>query len=298
MEAEKLPKVSGSSTPRRGTDAEDAPINKNIKFSDASPPKGRKSSLPKFLRRGNTAPVADSLSLPPVKMSGPNRNSNSAHASEFGGLGKTKCKIEADEWKNDEHISAWFKTIQKRKLDVSKKKFRQAQKDANWVLARRQQQTKDIRERQKAEEFEARLQATGAPSKFSLSAHKSSMIAKVTSAVEDVKGETEDILLSCVQSSATGGGKPGVGVHSRPTFGGLGGQMSHHEPPPKLGLPAHEGPLEWQVPPLSKQSLSTKELGVWVRPGQFTTTTIWSQNNNKKNRYNSARSISSIRSRK
>mmetsp|Transcript_8702 Transcript_8702/g.18043 ORF Transcript_8702/g.18043 Transcript_8702/m.18043 type:complete len:236 (+) Transcript_8702:278-985(+) len=65
--------------------------------------------------------------------------------------------LKANEWKKDVQMSEWYRLVQKRKTDAAKKKIRQASQEANWILERRETQMKNLRDRQKAEETEARM---------------------------------------------------------------------------------------------------------------------------------------------
>jgi len=56
------------------------------------------------------------------------------------------------DWKRDEMLVSWRKDVQKRENKLKLKRLKQANIDVQWILGRRQQQLKELRERQKHEE--------------------------------------------------------------------------------------------------------------------------------------------------
>eukprot|EP00241_Pyramimonas_parkeae_P010392 CAMPEP_0114249762 /NCGR_PEP_ID=MMETSP0058-20121206/14325_1 /TAXON_ID=36894 /ORGANISM="Pyramimonas parkeae, CCMP726" /LENGTH=253 /DNA_ID=CAMNT_0001363349 /DNA_START=187 /DNA_END=948 /DNA_ORIENTATION=- len=142
----------------------------------------------------------------------------------------------AGDWKRDNQLQQWSVQVDRRKTDAAKKKLRQANKDANWVLARRTAQAKNLRDRQKAEESEARAQAQ----------HTVEIRHKYEAGVRKA-----NIMLATV---------PRPESHSR-----------QYKPRSSLLKDDHEGPLQWQMPSMHESSPRDREMGVWVRPGVFTT---------------------------
>eukprot|EP00238_Polyblepharides_amylifera_P003203 CAMPEP_0196593718 /NCGR_PEP_ID=MMETSP1081-20130531/76364_1 /TAXON_ID=36882 /ORGANISM="Pyramimonas amylifera, Strain CCMP720" /LENGTH=187 /DNA_ID=CAMNT_0041917779 /DNA_START=261 /DNA_END=821 /DNA_ORIENTATION=+ len=67
----------------------------------------------------------------------------------------TSTGSEVSEWRRDKGLSLWYAGVQNRKKSASVKLYKQAVKDAQWILERRARQMKEIRERQKAEDVEA-----------------------------------------------------------------------------------------------------------------------------------------------
>eukprot|EP00240_Pyramimonas_obovata_P012532 CAMPEP_0118926170 /NCGR_PEP_ID=MMETSP1169-20130426/3931_1 /TAXON_ID=36882 /ORGANISM="Pyramimonas obovata, Strain CCMP722" /LENGTH=235 /DNA_ID=CAMNT_0006867671 /DNA_START=117 /DNA_END=821 /DNA_ORIENTATION=+ len=61
-------------------------------------------------------------------------------------------------WKGNVDIHTWFKEKEKRDREVKARKTRQAMKDAQWVLDRREAQMKAIQKRLKLERAESQLQ--------------------------------------------------------------------------------------------------------------------------------------------
>lgn len=168
--------------------------------------------------------------------------------------------MKAGDWKKDKGLEEWAKKVEKRKLDVTKRKVRQANKDANWVLARRQQQLKLLRERQKEEEARARareLEQTAIKSKFAGA----------------VQGRVNQVLTAVgrMRFSEHVAATPRVSEHHGRHSAGRGHSV-HHGGKARATLTSdQDGPLSWKIPPVNPNLKKTEDVGVWVKPGLFVT---------------------------
>ncbi|KAK3252455.1 hypothetical protein CYMTET_38244 [Cymbomonas tetramitiformis] len=194
---------------------------------------------------------------------------------------KGKSCVLVDEWKSDPMLNTWLKDVQRRKIDEKAKRVRQAHKDANWIIARRQKQMKDIRERQKAEqremeqrekeervlrEQEAR-EAAAQNEARNLVAAASGGIAKFRAAAACV---AKLVHLAKLTGVAISFGKVPKAQHE---------EWSHHSADVRVeSLPRNNGPLMWKVPqqrpvPYSRQN-KERDVAIWVKPGLFCTKKI------------------------
>jgi len=135
-------------------------------------------------------------------------------------------------------MNTWYKSVQSRKKNEKVKTYKQAMKDAQWIIDRRARQMKEIRDRQKAEEAEAARNAYNASS---------------------------NMMKQAAQSS--GGRMSGKREESKDS-----------EPSPKMQLHTNnwlptghtQHMLEWQdVPAVVADRGRTKDETVWIKPGVF-----------------------------
>eukprot|EP00976_Prorocentrum_cordatum_P111230 1195331-Prorocentrum_minimum.AAC.6 len=63
----------------------------------------------------------------------------------------SSAPTDASNWRTDEAMTSWYKSVQSRKKNEKVKTYKQAMKDAQWIIDRRARQMKEIRDRQKAE---------------------------------------------------------------------------------------------------------------------------------------------------
>lgn len=142
------------------------------------------------------------------------------------------------EWRNDENLAEWYKNVQSRKKAEKQRSYKQAMKDANWVLERRARQMKEIRDRQKAEEAEATRMA-----------------------MEEYQASQSKQFGDTSAKGAKGESAPGT---SRGAANSKALQMQ---------MQASHGfrpQLEWQAVSPQKSNLKrTKDVTVWIKPGQF-----------------------------
>uniref|UniRef100_A0A6T7XS41 Uncharacterized protein n=1 Tax=Pyramimonas obovata TaxID=1411642 RepID=A0A6T7XS41_9CHLO len=80
--------------------------------------------------------------------------------STTSSLMSRRTDYRAGDWKKDRSLRDWMKTLKKRNQDEVSKKLRAANKEAQWILERRELQMKQHQRRQKAEaEAERRMNA-------------------------------------------------------------------------------------------------------------------------------------------
>mmetsp|Transcript_42241 Transcript_42241/g.51277 ORF Transcript_42241/g.51277 Transcript_42241/m.51277 type:complete len:254 (+) Transcript_42241:337-1098(+) len=139
--------------------------------------------------------------------------------------------VTVSDWKNDEGLQTWYKDICQRKKEAKAKQLRQANKDAQWILDRREKQMKEIQKIQKAEqEAEAksrRMQNYNALNKFQAPTLGNKEEQSETPAVKSISFEG-----------------------------------SHHN---------HETLQWQEIPEPARHKKVAKDVAVWVKPGVFVT---------------------------
>lgn len=144
------------------------------------------------------------------------------------------------EWRNDEGLTEWYKNVQNRKKSEKQKSYKQAMKDANWILERRARQMKEIRERQKAEEAEA------------------------------VRRDQAEFALSMTQGTDKKGAKGEGGAVAKPSAKAIAFAAAQQRQQQGLGYEHKQLQLEWQsVGPIVPSRTNTKDITVWIKPGVF-----------------------------
>eukprot|EP00239_Pterosperma_sp_CCMP1384_P010268 CAMPEP_0197864908 /NCGR_PEP_ID=MMETSP1438-20131217/43356_1 /TAXON_ID=1461541 /ORGANISM="Pterosperma sp., Strain CCMP1384" /LENGTH=265 /DNA_ID=CAMNT_0043483287 /DNA_START=278 /DNA_END=1075 /DNA_ORIENTATION=- len=166
-----------------------------------------------------------------------------------------KSFVSGSDWKNDSQLKDWYKQIQRRRIEEQALKVRQANKDAAWILSRRQAQMKIIEKRQKLEKQEAELKARNQPNR-GLQKFKrvSTLVGAAAMNMKDTKR------------------RMARDPEEREAEKEL---EMEHEPMP---FNQNHGALQWQPCPKmkakEKKEKEPKQVAVWVKPGLFTTKTL------------------------
>lgn len=149
---------------------------------------------------------------------------------------------DAANWRTDENMTNWYKSVQSRKKNAQVKTYKQAMKDAQWIIDRRAKQMKEIRDRQKSEEAEAARNAYNA-----------------SAAVAALKHSNRNPNAMGIGSTALEDKKEDVGAPK---------MLKMNDWAPPTGHTQHM--LEWQeVPPTASDHNRTKDVTVWIKPGVF-----------------------------
>jgi len=146
-------------------------------------------------------------------------------------------------WKGNADIDSWFKEKKKKDRVASSKKTRQAMKDAQWVLDRREAQMKQIQRRNKMERSEEHQRA--------------------------MQEEKERKLAKVLANRAAAGANPQQYRRSDT-------MTADADSPPAEGGEGHEG-LLWRECPssrITRRIPKSKEAAIWVMPGYFATSAI------------------------
>mmetsp|Transcript_10515 Transcript_10515/g.19977 ORF Transcript_10515/g.19977 Transcript_10515/m.19977 type:complete len:269 (-) Transcript_10515:248-1054(-) len=232
------------------------PIKRNVSVDSAAPLRNKSSTtkLP-LVTGGKSVGRGVSGTFPGSACSG---GELAAH------VGRTSSS-----WSDDSGVASWLK--QKEKIESARrsKSVREAMKDANWVLSRREKQMKQIQRRQRQEKALLKEEernplpvrapvktkpAVAAPSQtHNRNRQDSQMPAERLKILEKFRG-----LGNTVKSIASA------------TLG-MGFTMSSESKFPRL---ANDGPLSWQTCPKVKPHKMVsrdRDTAVWVMPGVFVT---------------------------
>lgn len=162
---------------------------------------------------------------------------------------KNERPTSVTDWKKDDDMKKWYKDISQRKKETKAKQLRQANKDAQWILDRRERQLKEMQKITKAEREAAALQE-----KMQEEAAKNRRVpaglnkAKAPEAAENSGSPEVASFAVDMQGGAT-------------TSMGMGGMRSDDQ-------------LQWQdIPEPTRSKDKQHDVAVWVKPGVFITKT-------------------------
>lgn len=148
--------VSKGIAPEKSSETVLPPLAKGPKPSRIQ--SGRNASGRNKLR-STTEDKPSSLSLPPLNERQLGKNEKKKSQSFDHTLRQPMPTHTSSFWKGNVDIHSWFKEKEKRDREDKARKTRQAMKDAQWVLDRREAQMKAIQKRLKLERAESQQQS-------------------------------------------------------------------------------------------------------------------------------------------